>query len=68
MVSNVIKFYHFESLLDEILFLENKIKIFYREHIHYDEEIRFTIDGCGYFDVRGFNDEWIRIAVEGGDL
>jgi 1,2-dihydroxy-3-keto-5-methylthiopentene dioxygenase len=47
---------------------ENKIKSFYKEHIHYDEEIRFCIDGSGYFDVRGFHDEWIRVAVEPGDM
>lgn len=47
---------------------ENKIKSFFREHIHYDEEIRFCMDGSGYFDVRGFNDEWIRIQLEAGDM
>lgn len=47
---------------------ENKIKSFYREHIHYDEEIRYCVDGSGYFDVRGANDEWIRISLEAGDM
>ena len=26
------------------------------------------MDGSGYFDVRGFNDEWIRVALEPGDI
>lgn len=47
---------------------ENKIKSFYREHIHYDEEIRYCVDGTGYFDIRGANDEWIRISLEAGDM
>jgi 1,2-dihydroxy-3-keto-5-methylthiopentene dioxygenase len=47
---------------------ENKIKSFYKEHIHYDEEIRYCMDGAGYFDVRGFNDEWIRVSLEAGDM
>ena len=36
---------------------EKKIKIFYEEHIHEDEEIRFILDGRGYFDIRDEDDK-----------
>ena len=55
---------------------ESKIGMFFQEHMHEDEEIRYILDGVGYFDVRsgkghrGFEDEekWVRIRMEKGDL
>ncbi|KAI8467010.1 MAG: aci-reductone dioxygenase, partial [Monoraphidium minutum] len=47
---------------------DEKIKMFYEEHIHNDEEIRYILDGTGYFDVRDFDDKWIRIKCVKGDM
>jgi 1,2-dihydroxy-3-keto-5-methylthiopentene dioxygenase len=47
---------------------ETKVKSFFEEHIHDAEEIRYILDGSGFFDVRDTNDKWIRVHVKKGDL
>ncbi|KAG9308097.1 Acireductone dioxygenase ARD family [Chiua virens] len=55
-----------EVLGDEF---ETKIKNFYHEHMHEDEEIRYILEGSGYFDVREHATEsWIRCHMGAGDL
>lgn len=47
---------------------EEKVKMFFHEHLHEDEEIRYILDGRGYFDVRDENEKWVRCALDKGDL
>ncbi|KAJ7532921.1 hypothetical protein O6H91_13G025800 [Diphasiastrum complanatum] len=46
---------------------ETKVKGFFQEHMHSQEEIRLILDG-GYWDIRDYDDNWIRFRVEKGDL
>ncbi|PFH54921.1 hypothetical protein XA68_11780 [Ophiocordyceps unilateralis] len=47
---------------------EVKVKSFFEEHMHEDEEIRYIRGGVGYFDVRGKADTWVRVLLVKDDL
>eukprot|EP01116_Phalansterium_solitarium_P011784 TRINITY_DN27567_c0_g1_i1.p1 TRINITY_DN27567_c0_g1~~TRINITY_DN27567_c0_g1_i1.p1 ORF type:complete len:189 (+),score=35.17 TRINITY_DN27567_c0_g1_i1:49-567(+) len=65
--------YNYKDFVDstKIPNLQEKLAIFFEEHIHDDEEIRFFVDGSGFFDIRDQRkgqDRWVRIECQKGDL
>ncbi|XP_065049503.1 acireductone dioxygenase 2-like [Musa acuminata AAA Group] len=47
---------------------EAKLKSYFQEHRHTNEETSYCLEGSGYYDVRDKNDCWIRIALKKGGM
>ncbi|KAF8841643.1 1,2-dihydroxy-3-keto-5-methylthiopentene dioxygenase [Paxillus ammoniavirescens] len=55
-----------ESLGDQY---ESTLKSFYEEHLHEHEEVRYILEGSGWFDVRDHaTDSLVRIQLVVGDF
>lgn len=38
------------------------------EHCHLEDEVRLMLQGQGLYDIRGRDEQWLRVWVEPGDL
>lgn len=65
-VMNLVSSGHYASF-DEVTVNENTsdelLAKFSKEHLHEDDEVRYVLAGHSIFDVRGSQDQWIRIEV-----
>jgi len=53
----------------DIVVVSGYAEKFYIEHLHAaGDEVRYVIDGTGYFDIRDVNDEWVRMHARAGDF
>ncbi|ODV81342.1 Acireductone dioxygenase [Suhomyces tanzawaensis NRRL Y-17324] len=57
-----------ETFKNDLDAFNAQMKKFYKEHYHEDEEIRYVVEGEGYFDVRDKEDRWIRTKLVPHDL
>eukprot|EP00834_Sanchytrium_tribonematis_P002039 NODE_56_length_28873_cov_1.243101.p15 type:complete len:154 gc:universal NODE_56_length_28873_cov_1.243101:27885-27424(-) len=48
--------------------LKSLLEKFYVEHLHEDDEMRYVLEGSGFFDVRNEKDNWLRISIQKGDF
>ena len=47
---------------------DDLLEKFSKEHLHEDDEVRYILSGYSIFDVRGSEDQWIRIEVSEKDF
>jgi len=65
--------YNYKDFIDSTKLpnLPKLLGVFFEEHLHDDEEIRFFVDGSGFFDVRDGKDSqerWVRMECKKGDM
>lgn len=47
---------------------DERMKKLYDEHLHKDQEIRLITEGSGYFEIRDYENKWIRLHLKKSDL
>ncbi|WOK91561.1 1,2-dihydroxy-3-keto-5-methylthiopentene dioxygenase 1 isoform X2 [Canna indica] len=60
--------YTFDLHPERLPNFETKVKSFFVEHLHSNEETTYCMEGSGYYDVRDQNERWIRIQLKKGGM